>query len=266
MQSFRIIYPSKELQPFVRYYWILRVTADGIVSQRTLPTGCVSLIFHRKERLFSSNLSDLQPLSFICGQETVFSDVRSIGETEMIVVVFQPHTSKLFFNHPISLFRNLNISIIDTEDKELIELSNRIEDSMNNETCIKFIESFLLNKIIVNPSYYLPRLSEVIKSINFSPNISTKELAHIACLSEKQFSRVFSDNIGLSPKEFSRIIRIQRALSILQNSPRINFAQLAYDCGYTDQSHMIKEFKQFSGNTPKEFLSLYNPFSDYFSF
>lgn len=266
MQSFRIIYPSKELQPFVRYYWILRVTADGIVSQRTLPTGCVSLIFHRKERLFSSNLSDLQPRSFICGQETVFSDVSSIGETEMIVVVFQPHTSKLFFNHPISLFRNLNISIIEIEDKELIELSNRIEDSMNNETCIKFVESFLLNKIIVNTSYYLPRLSEVIKSINSTPNISTKELAHIACLSEKQFSRVFSDNIGLSPKEFSRIIRIQRALYILQNSPRINFAQLAYDCGYTDQSHMIKEFKQFSGYTPKEFLSLYNPFSDYFSF
>ena len=266
MQSFRIIYPSKELQPFVRYYWILRVTADGIVSQRTLPTGCVSLIFHRKERLFSSNLSDLQPRSFICGQETVFSDVSSIGETEMIVVVFQPHTSKLFFNHPISLFRNLNISIIEIEDKELIELSNRIEDSMNNETCIKFIESFLLNKIIVNTSYYLPRLSEVIKSINSTPNISTKELAHIACLSEKQFSRVFSDNIGLSPKEFSRIIRIQRALYILQNSPRINFAQLAYDCGYTDQSHMIKEFKQFSGYTPKEFLSLYNLFSDYFSF
>ena len=266
MQSFRIIYPSKELQPFVRYYWILRVTADGIVSQRTLPTGCVSLIFHRKERLFSSNLSDLQPRSFICGQETVFSDVSSTGETEMIVVVFQPHTSKLFFNHPISLFRDLNISIIDTEDKELTELSNRIEDSMNNENCIKFIESFLLKKIIVNPSCYLPRLSEVIKSINSNPNISTKELADIACLSEKQFSRVFSDNVGLSPKEFSRIIRIQRALSILQNSPSISFAQLAYDCGYTDQSHMIKEFKQFSGNTPKEFLSLYSPFSDYFSF
>lgn len=266
MQSFRIIYPSRELQPFVRYYWILRVTADGIVSQRTLPTGCVSLIFHRKERLFSSNLSDLQPRSFICGQETVFSDVSSIGETEMIVVVFQPHTSKLFFNHPISLFRNLNISIIEIEDKELIELSNRIEDSMNNETCIKFIESFLLNKIIVNTSYYLPRLSEIIKSVNSNPDISTKELAHIACLCEKQFCRVFSDNVGLSPKEFLRVIRIQRAISILQNSPKVSFAELAYDCGFTDQSHMIKEFKQFSGYTPKEFLSLYNPFSDYFSF
>ena len=266
MQSFRIIYPSKELQPFVRYYWILRVTADGIVSQRTLPTGCVSLIFHRKERLFSSNLSDLQPHSFICGQETVFSDVSSTGETEMIVVVFQPHTSKLFFNHPISLYRNLNIPIIDVEDKELTELSNRIEDSISNETCIKFIESFLLNKIMVNTSYYLPRLSEIIKSVNSNPDISTKELAHIASLSEKQFCRVFSDNVGLSPKEFLRVIRIQRAISILQNSPKVSFAELAYDCGFTDQSHMIKEFKQFSGYTPKEFLSLYNPFSDYFSF
>ena len=266
MQSFRIIYPSKELQPFVRYYWILKVTADDIVSQRTLPTGCVSLFFHRKERLFSSNLSGLQPRSFICGQETVFSDVYSTGETEMIVVVFQPHTAKLFFYHPILLFRNLNISISDIEDKELTELSNRVEDSTDNNTCIKFIENFLLNKIKVNTSYYLPRLSEVIKSANSNPIKFTKELASIACLSEKQFCRVFSDNIGLSPKEFLRIIRIQRALSILQNSSKLSFAQLAYDCGYTDQSHLIKEFKQYIGNTPKEFLSLYNPISDYFSF
>lgn len=266
MQSFKIIYPSKELQPFIRYYWILKVTADGIVTQRTLPIGCVSLVFHRKERLFSSNIGDYQPRSFISGQATGFSDVSSIGETEMIVVVFQPHTSKLFFNHPISLFRNLNISIIDIEDKALTDLSNRIEDSTDNEACIRLIEHFLLNKLKVNTSYYLPRLSEVIKRINTNSLIRTKELANITCLSEKQFCRIFSDNIGLSPKEFLRIIRIQRALSILQNSPKVSFAQLAYDCGYTDQSHMIKEFIKYSGSTPKVFLSLYEPISDYFSF
>lgn len=266
MQYFRIIYPSKELQPFVRYYWILKVTADGIVSQRTLPTGCVSLVFHRKDRLFATNIGDYQPRCFISGQTTEFSDVSSTGDIEMIVVVFQPHTSAIFINRPISLFRNQNVSSCDMEDAELKVLSNQIEDSPDTDCCIALIEQFLLKKLVGCTPIYLPRLSKVIETVNSNLLISMKELAQIACLSEKQFCRVFFENIGLSPKEFVRIIRIQRILFVLQSTPNVSFAQLSYDCGFTDQSHMIKEFKKFSGSTPKVYLSLYDPVSDYFSF
>lgn len=266
MQSFKIIYPSKELQPFIRYYWILKVTVDGIISHRTLPIGCVSLVFHRKERLFVSNIEDYQPRSFISGQATGFSDVSSTGDVEMIVVVFQPHTAAIFINHPISLFRNQNVSSSDMEDAELKVLSKQIEDSPDTNSCISLIEQFLLKRLIGYSPIYLPRLSKVIEKVNSDLLIPMKELAEIACLSEKQFCRVFSDNVGLSPKEFVRIIRIQRALSILQSNPNENLAQLAYDCGFTDQSHMTKEFRKYSGSTPKVFLSLYEPVSDYFSF
>ncbi len=254
------------LRPFVRYYWTMRVQEAGIVTQRTLPTGCVSLFFHRGERLLTSNLDSLHPRSFICGQQTVFTDVCSTGNLEMIVVVFQPHTAKLFFKHPISLFHNINISVDEIEDKELTDLANRIEDTDNHTECISLIENYLYQKITAETSFHIYRLSKVIQQINSTPLILSKKLSDIACLSEKQFFRVFSDNVGISPKDFIRIIRLQRALYSLQNSPETNWAQLAYECGFTDQSHMIKEFKQHFGCTPKVFIKSWPPMSDYFSF
>ena len=58
---------------------------------------------------------------------------------------------------------------------------------------------------------------------------------------------------------------MQRALYTLQQDPTLLFAQVAYECGFSDQSHMIKEFKLFSGYTPAEYLSVCAPVSDYFS-
>ncbi len=88
MQTFRVIQPSDILKPFIRYYWILQSSSSGSVSQRTLPMGCASLVFHRGERLRIINRQELQPRSFICGQESGYSEIIATGNIEMIVVVF----------------------------------------------------------------------------------------------------------------------------------------------------------------------------------
>jgi AraC-like DNA-binding protein len=54
-------------------------------------------------------------------------------------------------------------------------------------------------------------------------------------------------------------------LFVLQFNPHIDLTQLAFECGFYDQSHLIKEFKTFSGYTPAEYLAVCNPYSDYFS-
>ena len=234
------------------------------MSQRPLPIGCMSLVFHRGESLRVTNRDELQPRWFISGQETGFTDVISTGNIEMIVTVFQPHTAKIFFHLPVSLSRDMNIPIRDMEDIELSDLAKKIEDADNLEISIDLIEQFLLSRLLLENKYNIPRLAAVCH-INNSVPINIKGLADVACLSEKQFCRVFSEHIGTTPKDFLRIIRLQRTLSVLQHNQGIGFAQLSYECGYTDQSHMIKEFKLFSGYTPKEDLNRYAPISDYFS-
>ena len=265
MQTFRIIQPTPALKPFIRYYWILQDKTSGIVSQRTLPTGCMSLVFHRGERLKVTNRDELQPQSFICGQESGYSDVTSNGDIEMIVVVFQP-AAKIFFRMPVTLLRDRNVAVADIENPALRDLAHRVEDSENHDTCIELIEDYFYKCLMSGTPYHLPRLAEVIHHINKFSQTNIKTLSDIACLSEKQFSRIFSENIGTTPKDFMRIVRLQRTLFVLQYNPGIGFAQLSYECGYTDQSHMIKEFKLFSGYTPKEYLAQYSPVSDYFTF
>lgn len=172
---------------------------------------------------------------------------------------------KIVFPTAIIPFQGENIAIEDVEDRELTELAHKVADTENNIRCINLIEQFLLHRLIVCSDYNIDRLSVVIQDINLNPYLDVCKLANTACLSTKQFTRIFTEYIGTSPKEFLRIIRVQRALFLLQQNPQCNFAQVAYSCGFSDQSHMIREFKLFTGYTPLEYLSVYTPISDYFS-
>ncbi|EYA70559.1 bacterial regulatory helix-turn-helix s, AraC family protein [Bacteroides fragilis str. S24L15] len=222
------------------------------------------MVFHRGRQLFSLTEGRLQPSSFISGQAFGYSDVESTGMLEMIVVVFQPFAAKAFLHMPVSEFRGMNVNTEETGDPLLVDLGRRIADMPDRVACIRLIEEFLLSRLYAFPEYNLKRVSTVLEAVNLHPHIRTAQLADVACLSNKQFGRVFAEYVGATPKEFLRIVRIQRALYTLQCQPGISFAQLAYECGFFDQSHMIKEFKFFSGYTPAEYLAVCAPYSDYF--
>lgn len=267
MEFFQLIKPSILLAPYIRYYWVLRIDAVGnqLVMERVLPVGCVSLTFHRGHRLFSKGTDGLQPTTFISGQGFSFDDVRSTGDIEMITVVFQPAAPRLFFNLPLTEFRERNVSPEEAGLKNLCELQKRITDAANFSLCISLIENFLLKQLRVLPEYGMKRMVATIDKVNADPEVNSLALSDTACLSKRQFNRVFSDYIGTTPKEFIRIIRMQRALFLLQQNPQEDFARLACSCGFYDQSHLIREFKLYSGYTPAEYLRQCDPYSDYFS-
>lgn len=265
MQSFRVIKPTRELAPYVKSYWILEDDSIIPVTERLLPVGSIQITFHKGKQLFSKTRNELHPQSLICGHNIGFSDIVSTGNIEIITIVFQPHAARTFFNLPLNVFRGYHISIHDIDDSELSDLAKRIEDTPDNEMCIRYIETFLLYRLRRYSSYHQGRISTVIREINAQPQTTVPKLSDLACLSTKQFNRIFVDHVGTNPKEFMRIVRMQRALYSLQIQPGIEFAQVAYACGFTDQSHLIKEFKLFSGYTPTEFLAACPPYSDYFS-
>ena len=265
MDSFEIIYPSPALSPYVKYYWILKTGGTQPVKERIIPTGCLSLVFHRGERMFSSSGNCFQPRFFICGQSLNYSDLDANGHVNMIVVVFQPWGAKAFLTMPMDEFFNHDISFDEINNKELNELSDKIIDIPDNRNCIELIEYHLTKQLYLLKEYNFKRINAAIKAINTTPQIGVGSLSDIACLSDKQFNRIFSEYVGAKPKEYMRIIRFQRALYTLQTKPGINLTELALDSGYYDQSHCIKEFKALSGYTPKEYLNTCAPYSDYFS-
>lgn len=264
MMTFQIYLPSPALREYVRYYWAMQGDGTGAVPERILPVGCPQMAFHKKSplRLFHGGW---QPRCFVCGQTKGYTDVCPTGDTDMLVVVFHPHAARLFLHAPLSLFHDACVPMEETEDGELAALGRRIAGTEDNALCLLYIEQFLMRRLRLFPAYTAGRLSAVVRQINALPCMDVASLADTACLSVRQFNRVFTEYVGSSPKEFLRIVRMQRALFLWQQHPQADFVRVAYDCGFSDQSHMIKEFKLFSGYTPKEYLAACAPGSDYFS-
>lgn len=262
MEEFQIIKPSPLLAPYVRHYWFLITSNDSPVNMRTVPTGHICLIFHRGNRISSGG--ELQPRAFLSGHETKYSDLVYSGITDMICVVFKPVGARAFFNIPMSEINDRQVDIYDLGDIKLTDLEESLADALTDRDCVLLIEKFLLKRIGYLAEYNFKRIDAVVSIIN-AGQTDVNNLAEAACLSYKQFSRIFSEHVGAKPKEFLRIIRFQRALFLLQTHTGITLAQLAFDCGYYDQSHLIKEFKILSGYTPLEYIAACAPYSDYFS-
>ena len=135
-----------------------------------------------------------------------------------------------------------DVAMDEVEDVELSDLAKQVTDTSDNIVCIRLIEQFFLRRLYAFSEYNLKRMSAVFQEINLQPQINIPQLSEAACLSSKQFGRVFADHVGTTPKEYLRIVRMQRALFLLQQDVTLPFVQVAYECGYSDQSHMIKEF------------------------
>lgn len=263
MEEFRLIAPSPLLAPYVRHYWLLKAVGDGDSLARTVPTGMTNLMFHRGNRMFSVQEGVYHSRAFVNGHDRTFADLRYEGQVNMISVVFHPAGLRAFFPLPVDRLAGLRLTAGDLEDREFARLEQSLASTESDDACILLIEQFLLKRLTQLAAHNLKRIEASIRLIN-TGSADVTSLADTACLSTKQFNRVFAEYVGSNPKEFMRTIRFQRALHLLANRPQTPLTALAYECGYYDQAHMIKEFKALSGYTPGEYLATCQPYSDYF--
>jgi transcriptional regulator GlxA family with amidase domain len=80
--------------------------------------------------------------------------------------------------------------------------------------------------------------------------MTVEDIAENACVSTRQLERLFQQRIGLQPRFFTRITRFAKAWRLKENNPQIKWTSIAYDCGYFDQMHLIRDFKAFCGSSP----------------
>jgi AraC-like DNA-binding protein len=262
MNSSKTIYPSPLLSQYVKYYWILN--ADGTYPIQTIPSGCIHLVFHRGSGLYFSN-GELQPKNFIRGQLSSYGELSPCGHIDMIAVVFQPLGLVPFVSFGLNEIYNQYIDLESLEDIDLKNLGRDISNEEDILICIKHIEKFLINKVCNFKKYNYDRLFNSIQLIKENIEINVPVLANRACLGYRHFKREFYKYVGIAPKEYLRIVRFQKILYILQRKPDIDMGELAYMCGFYDNSHLVKDFRSMSGCSPTEYLISRNPHSTFFS-
>lgn len=266
-KEFKFYKPCELLQPYVRYYWVFESRRQ--LNAFTFPIGCTQIIFHKRSPLYIPELDVVQDRVTVSGQVDFSSHLYADGNVEMIVAVFRPHAMKAFLHVPTSLFYNREVAARDLEDRGLNDLAARIFECGDNDRCVTMIEEWLLSRIAAggaDDAYNIRRIGAAIDRICAAPQTSVTDLALGACLSRKQFERLFDTFVGITPKHYTRIVRFQRALRYMQlQTDGINHARTACESGYADQSHMIREFKRLCGYTPAALLKMAVPYSDLFT-
>ena len=85
--------------------------------------------------------------------------------------------------------------------------------------------------------------------------VKVKDLAKQLGISIRTLERLFAEHVGMAPKTFARILRLQSVLAILRARRFRDSTDLAFACGYADQSHLLKDFKALTGRLPRQLPS-----------
>ncbi|MCM1036815.1 MAG: helix-turn-helix transcriptional regulator [Bacteroides sp.] len=262
MMGFDFYRPSNRLRPYVRYYWILR--CDEKQDTLTFPIGCPQLIFHRRGRFYIPELESEQAPFSISGQVNYPARIQSSGDIESIVAVFHPHAIGTVFNIPVSSLYNQEIDGHALGDKSLSTLADNVLNADDSRYAVRLIEEWLTQRLDDSSAYNFSRVGASLQQLFHDNSVGVDGMARRACLGRKQFERVFFAAVGMKPKEYSCVARFQKSLWAMQTGSR-DFADIAYWCGYADQSHFIRECRRYSGATPAELLKTQPVYSDLFA-
>ena len=250
--------PPPLLEPFVRFFWVLEADADdnNEFVHRSIADCCVEMVFHYREafdEITPQGMIECSPLANIQAQSTQYRRYVTRRSFGIFGVYMYPFAIPRFFSIAASDLTNISPDLRSVLGYEGTLLDERVAEARSTQERISIVSDFLLSKLHAEKRD-LPYMHGAIHSVmgsNGSVRIET--LAKEYGMSKRHFERKFKEIAGLSPKLYSRVARFQAATHFKFHGCR-DLAEIAYSCGYYDQSHFTNEFREFSGYTPSEYF------------
>jgi AraC-like DNA-binding protein len=243
--------PAAPLNRCIRSLWYARVDGASNSRERVLPTGRVQVILNLARDFLldcpeGQSALRISP-SLIIGARSSYEIVDTSDMADLIGIVFHPGGFASFASDAVDLFSNRSVVLEDVWGGRARNLRDRLREVDTPQARLRCMEEFLWYSF----SGCLTRHAVVdfaLERFQRDPTVCTvREVARSTGWSERRFSQVFREQVGLSPKAWTRIQRFQRAVQQLHAGIDLPWAELALDCGYYDQSHFANEFRAFSG-------------------
>lgn len=234
--------PYKELEPFIHFYWELKGNELERRWERVFPDGCAGIVMNLGDTCLTDNGSVLMDFgkTYVVGTMTSFKDSFIDTNTHLIGACLKPATFANFYK-----YASQNELTNDTVELEKFNSFN-VDRTFDNP--FNYFDHFFSERM---KSKNKP-LQSVINDIHSTNGqISISDLSKRNFTTVRQLERNFKKLVGLSPKEYSSIIRFQNALSLIKKSNQNrSLLDIAFECGYYDHSHLSNEIKQKTGLPP----------------
>ena len=249
---YREIQPTAALARFVECFWSLENDAGAAATQpeRLLPDGCVELILNFGERFREhqdDGKSERQPQHLLVGQMTRPILITPTGSVQLLGIRFHPGGTLPFFRIPMQELTN-RVTDLEALSSEFQNDLVRCAEETSSLLKVAAVEKLLVER--VRSCKHDSRLvSLVTKLVQNGGQVSVDQLAMDAGVSSRQLERRFLLEVGIGPKLLSRILRFQQIFRAVDRHDE-GWAAVAADCGYYDQAHLIRDFREFTRQTP----------------
>jgi len=250
----RSIKPSDCLKSFVEAYIIVE-SHESLVN-KLLPDTSVIMAFRFKGLVSAINnekATDL-PVFSVSGLRKTYRLVQYMGSSGNILVQFKVGAAAAFFPVPVHELFGASVSLADLFGQSFIR---NLEDQMNSvntvEGKIQLIEQFLISRLPGKQPDLL--VDHAVRQIQAADGmLRMRPLAESLNISCDAFEKRFRKTVGSTPKQFASIVRIKSLIS--QGALKESLTHSAFSAGFFDQSHFIREFRKFTGQTPSDFFNL----------
>ena len=251
--------PHKNLESIVKFYWTLEVPFDPKnQKQKIVPDGCIEMTFNfgdKIKRYTSENDFILHPNAMVMGQRTKSYYILPVGNVDTFAICFYPIGFVNFVKSPLENLVDKETPIAELFGlAEALELEQQMNQAINTQRRIDIIETFLLKKLNEKNTISIIVKSTVDTLLKTNGRTAINDILKEDISKRRQLERHFKKQIGISPKQLGKAIRLQATLQLLLNKKSETLTDIAYENEYFDQNHFIKDFKEFVGVTPKDFL------------
>jgi AraC-like DNA-binding protein len=241
MTSFRMRRASPPLDAFVALIWTCEREPARWAQERLLPGGSVELVV---------DLAAPASVDCISGPHSRFFVLDTTMRQRLVGVHFKPGGAFPFVRPPLVELRNAEVTLDGLWGATAREFRERLGEAATDEERFTIVERVLLEQGRGRMRHH-PAVAFALREFTRVPHIRTvADVSDAVGLSQRRFIERFSQEVGLTPKVFCRIRRFQRAVRCAHRNRSVNWSEVAVDCGYFDQAHLIHDFQAFSGLTP----------------
>ncbi|MDZ7777945.1 MAG: helix-turn-helix domain-containing protein [Bacteroidales bacterium] len=265
----RYFYPSPDLCCIVKYYWMVQVKDMNKFNKLSIisPSGYPELIFHFGDNICVSTSgggsSKTSVNSFIAGQITHPVHLHFKNYINCLCIKLQPYALKALFKIKCSEFTNRATSLNEIHPNMQKDIYEQLSEANNNNVRIRIIEDYL-RKLL--KKHYNSTNLVIWEVVNYQKvNINNNDLEQLIHMSTRKIQRRFLEDVGLSPKQLRRIFRFNQAYHLLKHNTNLDLQDVSFQLGYYDLSHMINEFKEFTGSAPVRYFKSEDPFNSLFA-
>jgi AraC-like DNA-binding protein len=253
--------PGAPLRPFIARLWASDGPADAPAAgalrrEHVLPTGLMHLVIRLDERPLHfmqphSPLRSAAPLCLVGGARSHFHARESAGSSCSVGALLWPGTAALLFGTGAHELAQRHTALDELWGRPRADnLRTRLGELRSAEDRMALLEARLGERLPLLRGLH-PRVAELMRCVHETPSVGAA--VRRSGLSHRRFITDFRHAVGLAPKAYLQVQRLQEALKAMRGGPTASLADVAALAGYADQSHFGREFLAFAGVTPAQY-------------